>query len=289
MAGQSQREIRRRIRSVRSTQHITRAMQVVSAAKLRRVQGQKEAVALFARKLEEVLERLVGAAGKHPLLQKRELGSVSYLVLSADHGLAGGYNLKVTDWAVEVLRQEKHPYDLHVVGRKATEDFRARGLSIAAEYAGIGDDVDWHDTCQLAEQLRQSFLTGETDAVYVVFTESVNVMAYRPTVRQLIPVESLPGGSSAKESTEMIFEPSPAEVLDVLLPRHMDTSLYLALLEAKISEHGARTVAMRQATDNAEEMIETLTLSLNQARQAGITKEISEIVGGANAQVGMTH
>jgi F-type H+-transporting ATPase subunit gamma len=283
MAGQSQREIRRRIRSVQNTQHITRAMQIVSAAKLRRVQGLVSAVAPFAGKLEEVLSGLA-SVGQHPLLQEREVKRVAYVVISADHGLAGGHSANVVEWAMQVLGKEQHPYDLCVLGRRGGDLLRARGLSLDEVYEDVGDDIDWYDARQLAWRLRQSFSEDKVDAVYLVYMTFVNAMVHRPLVKRLLPVGMLQG--TEDRDGDVIFEPSPAEVLDVLLPRYVDTSLYMALLDAKCSEHGARMVAMRQATENAEEMIEALTLGFNQARQAGITREISEIVGGANALAG---
>jgi F-type H+-transporting ATPase subunit gamma len=280
MAGQSQREIRRRIRSVQNTQHITRAMQIVSAAKLRRVQGLKDAVTPFAERLEGLLHALAGT-WRHPLLEEREIQRAAYVVIATDHGLAGGYSTGLIDWAAHVLGKAGHATKLYVLGRRGVELLQLRGLSADVVYDAVGDDIDWYEARQLARQLRQSFLRNEIDAVYVVYMQFVNTMVQRPALKRLLPAD-VPRSKKPRES-EIIFEPSPGEVFDVLLPRYIDTSLYVTLLDAKCSEHGARMIAMRQATDNAEEMIEALTLGFNRARQASITSEISEIVGGANA------
>ncbi len=280
MAGHSQTEIKRRIRSVRNTQHITRAMQIVSAVKLRRVQGLIDAVTPYAEKLEELLSAVVGV-GQHPLLQEREIQRVRYVVIAMDHGLTGGYSANLTDWVTRVLRQEQRPFDLWVLGRKGADLLQAHGIVPDTVYGEVGDDIDWPDVRQLAGRLRDSFLSGDVDAVNLLYMHFVNTMVHRPTLRRLLPAEISQGPRSEEYTT--IFEPSPLEVFNRLMPRYIDVLLYTVLLNATCSEHGARMVAMRQATDNAEEIIETLTLGLNRARQAGITLEISEIVGGANA------
>ena len=167
-----------------------------------------------------------------------------------------------------------------VLGQKGVDLLEVRGALPDRVYEDMGEDIDWLKVCQLAQCLRDAFLSGEVDAVYALYMHHVNTMVHSPTLRRLLPAE-IPQEST--EYGQTIFEPSPAEVFNSLLPRYIDVLLYTVLLNAKCSEHAARMVAMRQATDNADEMIEALTLSLNRARQSGITAEISEIVGGANA------
>lgn len=314
MAGQSQRDIRRRIKSIKSMQQVTRAMQLVSAAKLRRAQARAVSSRPFASKLREVLARLAKVEEtnlNHPLLQQRQVKRVAYLLVTADRGLAGGYNSNIIRRTVDILRDEANPYDLFVVGRRGRDYFRKRNYKLAGEYVNLGDDIDWSDAKDIARQLMDEYTKEQADAIYLVYTEFVNTITYRPVVKQLLPVLSLheaaAGDASAKngegepavsavqdkaekgvevEEVDYIWDPSPAAVLHLLLPRYVETLVYGALSEAKASEHGARMTAMRSATDNAEEMIEALTLSYNRARQAGITREITEIVGGANALTG---
>lgn len=289
MAVQSQRDIRRRIRSVKSTQQITRAMELVSAAKLRRAQVRAREGEPFASKLQETLIRLtptLTASLQYPLLQRRDLRRVSYLVVTGDRGLAGGYNANVIRLATEVLEQEEYPCDLWVMGRKGSELFCARHYTLHRSYADLGDDVDWEDARRIAGDFVEAYTDGRTDAVFVIYTEFVNTLVHRPVVRQLLPLEYPENEQALHTTNSYILEPSPAAVLELLLPRYLESLVFRALLGAKTSEHAARMTAMRSATDNAQKMIDELTLSLNRARQAGITREITEIVGGANALAG---
>lgn len=304
MAGQSMRDIKRRIRSVKSTQQITKAMEMVAAAKLRRSQEQVLQGRPFAEKLQEVLARLAGPTGgrasraDHPLLQSREVKRVGYVIVSADRGLAGGYNANILRRAQETIDAEEREYQLTVIGRKARDYFRKRNYELAEEYIGIGDEIDFMLARELARELIQAYEQGELDEVHLVYTRFVSAAVHRPTVERLLPLDrpSAPAetesgdqdgdGSGAEEGAEYLYEPDPATILQILLPRFVEIQVYRALMEAKASELGARMVAMKNASDNADEMLGELTLSFNRARQASITKELSEIVGGADALAG---
>ena len=304
MAGQSMRDIKRRIASVKSTQKITKALEMVSAAKLRRAQNRATAGRPFADKLREVLVRLVAAtrAGEgagtldHPLLEAREVKRVLYVVVTADRGLAGGYNSNILRRLRSILEQERREYGVIVIGRKARDYVRKQKIEPVAEHVYLGDEIDYLTARQIAGELMQAFTSRTYDAVYLLYTEFISAMSQRPRLEQVLPIADpgarrggAPMGSSGaagggeERVAEYIYEPSPDAVLSILLPRYVETEVYRALMEAKASEHAARMTAMRNASDNAGEMIEALTLSFNRARQASITKEISEIVGGAEA------
>lgn len=297
------RDIKRRIRSVKNTQQITKAMEMVAAAKLRRVQGQVLAGRPFAEKLQEALGRLLSSAAaakrrvEHPLLAARPVNKVCYVVIAADRGLAGGYNANLIRKATETLSAEEREYELIVVGRRVRDFFAKRNYPIYDEYTQIGDEIDFAEAKELARRLMDAFKEGEFDEIYLVYSAFVNVSVHRPTVTRLLPLArpeasadsdaAKPNAAESGESEEMeyIYEPNASTLLGILLPRFVETLVYRALMEAKASEHGARMVAMRNASDNAEELIEGLTLSFNRARQASITTELAEIVGGANALI----
>lgn len=324
MAGQSMRDIKRRINSIKNTQQITRAMEIVAATKLRRAQQNVLAARPFARKLQEVLGRLVeaqraaAAAGRgrkgrrgadvHPLLQVRPVERVAYVLITADRGLAGGYNANVIRLAENILRAEERAVTTVAVGRKGRDFLQRGGWPMLEEYTRIGDEVNLDFTRRLSAMLTSRFEQGDVDEVHLIYNMFVSAVVQRPVSVRLLPITGLEGegegdtpaaegaapaaeGAAAaadggeEEGQEYIYEPSPEAVLGILLPRYVDTQVYQALLEAKAAEHAARMTAMRNATDNAAEMIRQLNLSFNRARQESITKEISEIVGGAEALV----
>src|SRR5690606_6896025 len=298
------RDIKRRISSVRNIQQITKAMELVSATKLRRAQASVLAARPYAQKLEEVLTRLLKAnraqaggkkAFRHPLLEGRAVKRVAYVVITADRGLAGAYNANVIRRAEQELAAEEREWALICVGRKGRDHFHRRGRPIHSEYLFLGDDIDFVRSREISRALTDLYVSGQFDEIKLIYTQFISTGSQRPVVVRLLPLSGLvaeeeaaaasgqPGEPAEGEAVEYIYEPSPAEVLGMLLPRHVDMQVYRALLEAKASEHAARMRAMRAATDNATEMIRTLTLSFNRARQAAITKEIAEIVGGAEA------
>lgn len=277
----SARDLRRRIKSIKSTQQITKAMKMVAAAKLRRAQERVIAARPFAGKIQEVMARLIAANSgvSHPLLEVREPKTTCYVVVSGDRGLCGGYNANILRLNYNMLYQK--PGSLVTIGRKGRDFFRRRGYDIKSEFIGIGEDITFGIAKEIGQTLVDYYVKGIFDEVYLVFTEFKSAMTQKPSSMKLLPVE--PPSEGAGGQVDYIYEPDPETMLGELLPKYINTTIYRALLESKASEEGARMTAMGSATDNASEMIDKLTLSLNRARQAAITKEISEIVGGANA------
>ncbi|MCL0107583.1 ATP synthase F1 subunit gamma [Peptococcaceae bacterium] len=282
----SARDIRRRIKSVKKTQQITKAMKMVAAAKLRRAQEAAIAARPYAVKLTEVLGRVASAAGdvSHPLLEVRDEKKVAYIVITADRGLCGGFNSNTIRYAVRELKNIDNP-SIIAVGRKARDYFkRLDNVQMAVSYVGLGEYVHFGQAQEIAKFVIEKYTEGEFDSVYLVFSEFINTLTQRPTKQKLLPVEP-PEQKQEKErvSATYTFEPSAEIVLSELLPKYIEVSLYRAILESKAGEQGARMTAMDSATNNAKEMIDKLTLSFNRARQAAITKELAEIVGGAAA------
>lgn len=286
------RDIRRRIRSVRNTQQITKAMEMVSAAKLRRAEQHARAARPFAERLREVLGQLTAAGasvGREAqgseldlLVPRPVVRRTGYVLITADRGLAGAYNANVIRKCQELLRATEHEAAVVAVGRKGRDFLRRRGITPLAEYVQLGDNIDWVMARSLARDVMEFYRSGRVDEVYLIYNSFVTTVTHRPVALRLLPVEA-PAGDGRQAPTDYLWEPSPEAVLRLLVPRYVETQVYRALLEAKASEHAARMVAMRNASDNAEEMIRTLTLSFNRARQAAITKEIAELVGGAEA------
>lgn len=276
------RDLKRRIRSVQSTQHITRAMKMVAAAKLRKAQAQVTAARPYAAKLEEVVGRLIAAVDPEtqPLAAPREVKKAGYVLITADRGLAGGYNANLIRLAEERLRGEDRTAALVAVGRKGRDFFRRRPVEIVETFTDIGDNPDLTQARELARRLVTMYLEGTLDEVNLVYTRFYSAIRQVPMVERLLPI---PAPQRKQDTGDYIYEPSPEAVLQVLLPRYCEIKVYRALLEAKASEHGARMTAMDNATKNAAEMIDKFTLSFNRARQAAITGEILEIVAGADA------
>ncbi|WP_406677249.1 ATP synthase F1 subunit gamma [Neomoorella carbonis] len=276
------RDLKRRIRSIRSTQHITRAMKMVAAAKLRKAQAQVTAARPYAEKLEEVIGRLMGAVDPEtqPLAATREVKRAGYVLITGDRGLAGGYNANLIRLAEERLQADERPVALVTVGRKGRDYFRRRRVEIVRSFTDIGDEPDLIQARELARQLVELYLEGTVDEVNLIYTRFYSALRQVPRIDRLLPIKA---SASRGGGGDYIYEPSPAEVLKALLPRYCEIKVYQALLEAKASEHGARMTAMDNATENAAEMIDKLTLSFNRARQAAITREIVEVVAGADA------
>ncbi|GAW93838.1 ATP synthase F1 subunit gamma [Calderihabitans maritimus] len=282
------RDIKRRIRSIKNTQQITKAMEMVAAAKLRKSQEKVIAARPYSQKLQEVLNRLMVDAERvqHPLMEVRETNKLGYIVITADRGLCGGYNANIIRLTERTLAGVEEEIRIVAVGRKGRDYFRRRGREIVKEYIAIGDDPTFTQAKALAHEMMELFEEKVFDKLYLVYTEFVSTMRQVPKIVPLLPLSPSPEKQEEKKEVEYIYEPSPQGILENLLPRFVETQVYQALLEAKASEHGARMTAMRSASDNAAEMIDRLTLSFNRARQAAITKEISEIVGGAEALKG---
>lgn len=283
----SMRDIKRQIKSKQSTKQITKAMEMVAASKLRGAQEAAEASRPYAEKIREVIENIAsGSKGlKHPMLQTREVRRTGYIVITSDRGLAGGYNAnllrKVKD-TVEENHKSTDEYGIFVVGRKGRDYFRKREMPIAEEVVGLADSPSYSDIKSLSSSAVRGFESGDFDELILFYNEFVSPIQQTPISKRVLPL-----GEVEAESGLAVYEyePSPEAVLDSLLPRYAETLVFNALLEGKASEFGARMTAMNNATKNATEIIDSLTLSYNRARQAAITQEISEIIAGANAQV----
>lgn len=288
------RDIKRRIRSVESTQKITKAMKLVAAAKLRRAQERVLGARPYAQKMVELLGSLVGLAGDdgHPLLARRTGGRKRLVVITADKGLCGAFNSNVLRASLSFIR-ETGPVDLTlvVVGRKARDFYRRREWAIKAEMLGFFDRLAYSHAQEIAAPLMDSYLAGETDEVHLIYNEFRSVAVQRVTRQQLLPIQADAAageGAGAAGGGDYIYEPSPEAILGALLPRHVTTQVYRALMESVAGEYGARMTAMESASKNAKEMIGVLTIQYNKARQERITKELLDIVGGAEALRQMT-
>lgn len=275
------RDIRRRIRSVRNMQQITKAMKMVAAAKLRKAQDKVIAARPYARQLHDVLTRLaqVQTDVVHPLLEKRPVHRVGYVIITSDRGLCGGYNANLIRKTNSLISEESHEVKLVTVGRKGRDFYKRGKVEVLAEFVGLGDNPSYLQAKEIAGEVIHLYQSGELDEVYLIYNEFISAISQRPSQIKLLPIEPPQG----KLGREYIFEPSPVEILTTLLPKYVETQVFRTLLEGKASEMGAKMTAMGSATDNAKEMIDRLTLQMNRARQAAITKEISEIVGGAAA------
>jgi F-type H+-transporting ATPase subunit gamma len=280
------RDIQRRIKSVQSTQKITRAMKLVAAAKLRRAQERIIAARPYASKMAELLGNLVtGADGDtHPLLEQREGPRRQIVIITADKGLAGAFNSNVIRRSLEFVRTSNATeVTLVVVGRKARDFYRRRSFTIKRDMIGFWDRLAFSHAQELADYFMQQYLDNEVDEVHLMYNEFRSVASQRPVRQQLLPIPKAEGEQEAAETVDYIYEPSPQAILGDLLPRHVRMQVYRALMESLAGEYGARMTAMEAATRNAKEMIEVLTIQYNKARQEKITKELLDIVGGAEA------
>lgn len=280
----SEREIRRRARSVRNIQQVTRAMQMVSASKMRRAQQATLASRPYEERLRNVLNDLAPYADPetHALLARREVKRAAIVLITSDRGLVGALNTNMVRAALRF--SEQLPSTTYIaVGKRGYAQLRRFRMPVTAEFADLGDRPKSTDTNVIAHVATQEFLGGGVDEVYLGFTRFVNTIRQEPTVRRLLPF--MPEELDIKElpPLQYIFEPDPAAVLGVVLPRLIEVAVYQAVLEAIASEHSARMVSMRNATENAGELITELTLAANKARQWRITKEMLEIASGAEA------
>jgi F-type H+-transporting ATPase subunit gamma len=283
----SLKDLRKRIGSVRSTQQITKAMKVVAASRLRRAQESAESARPYAAKLTEMFSAVVAGLSEeaHPLLARREENRIDLVVLTSDRGLCGGFNANLIRQA-DAFRRDRaaERLDLLLVGRKGLDHYRRRSVTPLFERTGVLNAPITEVAGALAERITARFAGDETDAVYLVYSRFQSAIAQIPTVVRLLPVDR--PEETAEPPVEYIFEPPRAELLGTLLPRYIQARLLQALLESIASEFGARMTAMDNATRNASEMIDRLTLSMNRARQAAITTELMEIVSGAEALKG---
>jgi F-type H+-transporting ATPase subunit gamma len=278
-------DIRRRIRSVKNTQQITKAMKMVAAAKLRRAQERMFAARPYAAALREVLASVATRVdvSAHPLLQAREEKSVLLVVVTADKGLCGAFNANVIKAAQNALRERNwSSVELLPIGRKANDFFRRRTIPIRRDATQVFHALSIETARDIARTLIDDFVSDRVDAVYAVYNEFKTVLAQNVRLERLLPIER--AWDEVTTAVEYLFEPGPAEILNELLPKHIEFQLYRILLESAAAEQGARMTAMEAATKNASDMISHLTLTYNRIRQASITKEIIEIVSGATAQ-----
>lgn len=285
----STREIRRRIRSVKNMTQITRAMEMVSASKMRRAQRNVLATRPYADRLFDVMgeltSRAVGTARTGTLLEVRpNVKSIALIVVTPDKGLTGAMITNVIRRAGRFILDERdkgRKLEVLAVGKKGRDFLVRTGQNLTAEVTKLGDYPKLVDTLGIATNVINGFRAGQYDEVYVLYSEFVNTLVQRPALKRLLPVE--PPNEPAERQVDYTYEPSQEEVMDELLPRFVEVQLYQAILESIASEHSARMVAMRNATDNAKELTRDLTLSYNKTRQANITKEVSEIASGAAA------
>jgi F-type H+-transporting ATPase subunit gamma len=280
----SQRDIRRRIRDVGRIKQITRAMQFVAASKLKRAQDSTLAARPYSEKIDEVLADLAAVLGadEHPLLSRREGGKRLLVLITSDRGLAGPLNTNTIRFAARTITEHQGDLVVVSVGRKGRDAMRRARVPLEAHFAGFGDRPAFADVIPLSRLITDGFVSGEFGQIDIVYPRFVSTLTQRPTMEALLPVapsedtEGIPGN-------QFIFEPNAGAVLEQLLPRYVATRLYQAVLEAKASEESSRMVAMKNATENADDLIEEYTLAYNKVRQANITREMIEIATGAQA------
>ncbi|SNB47560.1 ATP synthase F1 subunit gamma [Geobacter sp. DSM 9736] len=282
----SLKSIKKRIVSVKNTRQITKAMKMVSAAKLRRAQENVVAARPYAKKLAEVLERLARQqdADVHPLMEKREARKALLILVTSDRGLCGGFNANISKAAERFVKERKGSYEelsILTIGRKGYEFLKNR-QKIYKNYTSVFSNLNYQTAALLAQEVVEGYLNEEYDEVFLLYNAFKSVMSQDITLQPLLPITP-PAAQEEEYAPEYIYEPSKAELLGELLPKHIEVQLFKALLESVASEHGARMTAMDSASKNASEMIGKLTLQYNRARQAAITTELMEIISGAES------
>jgi F-type H+-transporting ATPase subunit gamma len=279
-------DIRRRIRSVKNSQQLTKAMKTVSAAKLRRAQERVVSARPYADQLRNVLANLAGRVENitHPLLEVRPEERILLVVVTADRGLCGAFNSNLIRAAQTFLRDHAGKQTtLYAVGKKGRDFFRRRQAPITADFVNFFNKLDYGHAREISQKIAELYTKAEVDAVYIVYNEFKSAISQRVALERLLPLGRAELEQSTASPLEYIFEQQPQQVFDRLLPRYVEIQVYRALLESAASEHGARMAAMDTASRNAGDMIESLTLNMNRVRQAAITREIIEVVSGAGA------
>ncbi len=286
-------DLRRRIRSVKNTQQITRAMKMVAAARLRKAQDQALAARPYAEALREVVANLAGQTGElsHPLLEQREERKVLLAVVTGDKGLCGSFNTNVLRQAgIEIARRKDVELDLLLLGKRGREFFKKRSTPIRAAHVSLFSGITFEAAAEIAADIADAFSSHEYDAVYVVYNKFVSVMTQELTVERLLPVgvESADGAGTEAPSAggDYLYEPSAFDILQEVVGSYVGSQVFRVLLESQAAEHAARMTAMDSATKNAGDLIGSLTLTYNRSRQAAITKELIEVVSGAQALEG---
>jgi F-type H+-transporting ATPase subunit gamma len=280
----SLQDIRRRIRGVRSTAQITKAMELVAASRMRRAQQRVTAARPYADTMRTFIGELaaVGASSSeqlHPLLEQREVDTVGIIVLTADRGLCGALNTNVIRRASELIVEQTQAVELMTIGRKGQDFMARRGYKIFATITGLGDRPTYEQVIPIARNVMESFMERRMDECYIVYPEFISTLTQRPKVQKILPIVST--SEEPAKSVDYIFEPDPEAILKDLLPRYVEVLIYQAILEAQASEQSARMVAMRNANQNAQDLIKDLTLVYNKTRQAAITREVTEIASAA--------
>ncbi|WP_413305266.1 ATP synthase F1 subunit gamma [Bacillus sp. 1P10SD] len=281
----SLRDIKNRINSTKKTSQITKAMEMTSAAKWNRGVMNAKSFVPYMEKIQEVTASIaIGSKGiNHPMLQARTVKKTGYIVMTSDRGLAGAFNSNVIRRVHQVIQSRHKTNDefaIIAVGRVARDFFVKRGMNVALEIVGVSDQPSFSDIKDIASSTVGMFSDGTFDEIYVYYSHYISAISQEVTEKKLLPLTDI---TTSSKLASYEFEPSAEEILEVLLPQYAEALIYGALLDSKASEHAARMTAMRNATDNAKEMIRNYTLSYNRARQAAITQEITEIVGGASA------
>jgi F-type H+-transporting ATPase subunit gamma len=281
----SLRDIRRRIRGVRSTAQITKAMELVAASRMRRAQQRVVAARPYAETMRTLISELSAvAAGQganelHPLLEQRGIDTVGIILLTTDRGLCGALNTNTIRRASELILAQTQTVELLTIGRKGQDFMARRGYTIFASVTGMGDRPSYDQVIPIARNVMESFMERRMDECYLVYPEFVSTLTQRPTVQKILPIA--PAGDAPAKSIDYIFEPDPRSILEELLPRYVEVLIYEAILETQASEQSARMVAMRNANQNAQDLIKDLTLVYNKTRQAAITREVTEIASAA--------
>jgi len=294
----STQDLKRRVRSITNTRKVTKAMELVASARLRRSQQRIEAMRPYADRMLELMAGVSKAAGavRLPLLERREhIQKVAIVPVTADRGLAGGFNAQVIRRSLALMREQQGEGREVVwfsTGRKAASTLRFRRMNVTQSWIGFSERPAYNDAQTIAHAVSEAYVNGDVDTVYVVYNAFVSALTQKVTVRELLPIPTdlLEAGEDDERdeigNPDFIYEPEPAEILARLLPVYVETELYRALLESAASEQGARMTAMRNASKAAGELIDSLTLAMNRARQAEITQEILEVVAGADALAG---
>lgn len=279
------KEIRARIKTAKNIQQITKAMKLVAAARLKRATDRVLEARPYADKLREVMGSLSSAGDlpTHPLMQKRPIRKACLILVTSDRGLAGGYNTSLNRKASEFIRDAGFDVSLFTVGKKGYQFFNRRGHTITRTITVPSSGARLEDAIEVTNRTRELFESGEVDAIFVCYSKFYSAIRQVPQIVQLLPIEPPTSTKEPGAGLAYSFEPDPATLLNTLLPRYFQTLVWQAMLESTASEFGARMTAMTSATDNAGKMIQNLTLRANRERQAAITKEILEVVGGAEA------
>lgn len=281
----SLRDIKSRITSTKKTSQITKAMEMVSAAKLNRAENNAKAFGPYMNKIQEVVASIANGSSdvSHPMLESRPVKRTGYLVITSDRGLAGAFNssvLRAVYQAIQNRHKSNDDFVVIAIGKMGRDFFKKRGMNVISEITGIGDETSFANIKDIASNAVNMFAEGTFDELYMYYNHFVSPIQQDVTEKRLLPLTDI---SSSTKLTSYEFEPNQEEILEVLLPQYAESLIYGALLDSKASEHAARMTAMKNATDNAKELINGLTLTYNRARQAAITQEITEIVGGAAA------